>query len=841
MRKVLQFLGSAPVLILLVTAIIALCIWFLGPVIAIAEVRPFESAAARGLTVAGLFLLAIITILVILLVRRSRDTSMATEIAAGPPESSADAAVRAELGEVGARMREALALLRQSKLGGRFGRQHLYQLPWYIIIGPPGAGKTTAIVNSGLKFPLADRMGAKAVSGVGGTRNCDWWFTNEAVLIDTAGRYTTQDSDATADAKAWGGFLDILKKHRSRQPINGALVAISLSDLSLLDEPSRRAHAGAIRKRLAELHDRLGIRFPVYVLFTKADLIAGFEQFFETFGKEAREQVWGFTLPLGRKGEDAPLATFDPEFDALLQQLNNLSLERMQQETDPERRSLIHGFPQQLASLRDVARDFLTEIFQESRFEDRQHLRGVYFTSGTQEGTPIDRLMMGMARTFGIGRQAIGSGHGQGRSYFLTRLLQGVIFREAGIVSADDRVERRYRWAIRGGIAAALLVTLGFASVWTMSYLGNRALVDGARAQVLNYQSLIASIQVNPVADSSLPPIAPALNILRDMPGNPAQGDPEPPIELTWGLYQGDAIGNEAAQTYRAALSQLLLPRLLLRLEEQMSSSINNPELLYEALKVYLMLGLQGPMDRELVTQWLTLDWAYAYSGDANAGLRADLEGHLARLLTQPMQKIELNGPLVDQVQGILAETPIGARVYNGIVSSPEARALPTWRVGEAGGPLTPQVLVRTSGEPYSSGVEGIYTYQGFHEVFLPAALEVARQVAQESWVLGPHATALTSEANLANIARDVMNIYYGDYVGRWERILGDLDVVPVRTMAEAVNLTNILSGPTSPLANILKSISDETKLAEDRTPAEPSAAEDAAAKIASQALRRNP
>ena len=86
--------------------------------------------------------------------------------------------------------------------------KRLASLPWYMFIGPPGAGKTTALVNSGLKFPLADTaVGRSAVRGVGGTRNCDWWFTDEAVLIDTAGRYTTQDSQAAVDSAAWLGFL----------------------------------------------------------------------------------------------------------------------------------------------------------------------------------------------------------------------------------------------------------------------------------------------------------------------------------------------------------------------------------------------------------------------------------------------------------------------------------------------------------------------------------------------------------------------------------------------------------------------------------------------------------
>ena len=38
------------------------------------------------------------------------------------------------------------------------GRQFLYQLPWYIFIGAPGSGKTTALINSGLQFPAGGKV-----------------------------------------------------------------------------------------------------------------------------------------------------------------------------------------------------------------------------------------------------------------------------------------------------------------------------------------------------------------------------------------------------------------------------------------------------------------------------------------------------------------------------------------------------------------------------------------------------------------------------------------------------------------------------------------------------------
>ena len=112
----------------------------------------------------------------------------------------------------------------------RFSRQYLYQLPWYMIIGAPGAGKTTALVNSGLQFPLADKFGKAALRGIGGTRNCDWWFTNDAVLLDTAGRYATQESQQERDASEWHHFLALPCKYRGRQPTNGVIVTLSVAD-----------------------------------------------------------------------------------------------------------------------------------------------------------------------------------------------------------------------------------------------------------------------------------------------------------------------------------------------------------------------------------------------------------------------------------------------------------------------------------------------------------------------------------------------------------------------------------------------------------------------------------
>ena len=177
------------------------------------------------------------------------------------PTSAAQPAENAEQQVLATRFTEAVAALRKmrwqatgKKPGVRdwlavSGGSHLYELPWYVFIGAPGAGKTTALVNSGLSFPLADQFGPGAIRGVGGTRNCDWWFTDEAVLIDTAGRYTTQDSHQEEDKAAWDGFLGLLKKSRPRRPLNGVFLAISVADLLNQSAPARANLAASIRAR----------------------------------------------------------------------------------------------------------------------------------------------------------------------------------------------------------------------------------------------------------------------------------------------------------------------------------------------------------------------------------------------------------------------------------------------------------------------------------------------------------------------------------------------------------------------------------------------------------------
>jgi len=313
----------------------ALLVWLGGPLLAIADVRPLETVAAR---VALLGLLGVAAVAAGPLRQWQQRRRNAALIDRLQPAAGADT--------LAPRFQQALALLRDGiavsdgppLLRWWRRRQQLLRLPWYLFIGAPGAGKTTALLHSGLSFPLADQLGTAPVRGVAGTRQCDWWFTREAVFIDTAGRYTTQDSDAAVDGREWRSFLGLLRQHRPHQPINGVLVTVSVPDLLAGGAELARQQA-AVKARLQELRSVLGLVLPVYLLVTKVDLLAGFSEFFDGLDARQRAQVWGVTLPwVAPPGAQSGAST---ELRALVAQIQACTPARLQQESALARRSPI--------------------------------------------------------------------------------------------------------------------------------------------------------------------------------------------------------------------------------------------------------------------------------------------------------------------------------------------------------------------------------------------------------------------------------------------------------------------------------------------------------------------
>ncbi len=793
MKAILSALLTIPALGALAGALILVpVIWLFAP-------------ALLGIEAAWLLaILSAIPVLVwlgvwVLMVRRrqGRDAALVAG-ATGQDEAAkkADAkkaALTEEERQVATRLSEALNAMKAAG-GGKGG--YLYERPWYVIIGPPGSGKTTAIQNSGLDFPLA----AGRVPGVGGTRNCDWWIAEQAVLIDTAGRYTTQDSDASADKAGWDGFLDLLKRQRPRQPLNGIVVAFGADMLSRLDAAQREAHAQAVRRRIRELEQKLGQRLPVYFLVSKADLVVGFTEFFDDLDREARNQVWGVTFPDSATPE-GHAGSFGTEFAALLARLNDRVIERLQAERGPEQRARIAGFPAQFASLETPLGAFVQAAFGGSRLEPAPFLRGVYFTSGTQEGSPIDRLTGALSRSFGLDPRRPAAVMGQkGRSYFLGRLLREVVFNEARLAAQDRGQAKRGRLVQAGAWAAALVVVLGGAAWgWSASNAeaerGRKLAEAIARAEAASQNLPLARI----AGDDQLQRVLPYLDAVRALP-EAASGEGG-----GLGLSQAAKLTEAGQLSYKQALDRVLLPRLLARLEAQLRAGMQRPDFLYEATRIYLMLGRAGPLDRALVQEWMALDWQQAFPGAVGTPTREALSRHLEALLAQDFARYELDGALVDQARRVFSRLPMAERIYTRLRSA--AANVPAFRPAEALGPAGQRWFALASGRPITeAAIPGLYTVEGLHRALLPRLPAAILDAASESWVLGPEAQAALA-TDPSQLETAVLRLYAEDYARVWQAALTDLVLPPFRNLPQAAEALNLLGAPNSPMRDLLRAV----------------------------------
>src|SRR5215468_8411988 len=302
----------------ILSALVLLLVWTAWFILRVPGPPPVEVIPLwLAITITAVVVLLLVGLFVFRRIRAARAARALEKAIAQQAQEQALAAKPervAEIQEVHRQFQQAIAALKTSKLGGgKRGQDALYVLPWYVMVGPPGAGKTTALRHSGLVFPYLDPSGS-GVKGVGGTRNCDWWFTNEAILLDTAGRYTTEADDHDE----WMAFLEQLLKYRVEKPLNGVIVAVSVSELLDATDDQIQQISKKIRARIDEMQETLKETLPVYVLFTKIDLVAGFTEFFGDLKKSERTQGWGATFRLDADRRD-PTKLFDAEFDILVE------------------------------------------------------------------------------------------------------------------------------------------------------------------------------------------------------------------------------------------------------------------------------------------------------------------------------------------------------------------------------------------------------------------------------------------------------------------------------------------------------------------------------------------
>ena len=809
MKRLIQFLGNKWVLGIIGLIALSLLIWFGAEFIKFGADNVTLSHSTRFIIIGIFWLIWLTWNISQWLVERKQNK----ELIGGIEESQEEAPVDpdAELSQeeqaaVASRFQEALATLKKSRFKSRYGSRSLYQLPWYIIIGPPGSGKTTALVNSGLEFPLAESHGKQALGGIGGTRNCDWWFTNEAVLIDTAGRYTTQDSHRVVDNKAWNSFLSLLKKYRSRRPINGALVAISLQDLMVQTKEQRLLQARTIRSRINELQDELGVRFPVYLTFTKSDLVAGFSEFFANLSQAEREQVWGVSFP-GETSKEAgaDISLLKKELSELVHRLNERLLWRVHQERNTDKRAMIQGFPSHVESLINVLDEFVEHTFAPNKYGSVPMLRGVYFTSGTQEGSPIDRMMAQVSTNFGLEKSSAQQQQGSGKSYFITRLFKDVIFPESELVGVNRKTENILLWARRGVMTALGIVFVGSATLWATGLTQNKSYMSEVEALYAQFNERRKHF------DPRTADMEDALAVVEPLrAASKVYDQEEHPFISNLGLYDGRV--DEAADTlYLNQLREVFQPTLARMLERHLRTLSADDASLLPIFKVYLMVFDQEHRDYEEIRSYAQTRWADLYPGKASEQkqLAANLDHLIAAGFAEDKQPDQF---VVSNARNQLKRITVAQRLYMQL-QKVDNNAQMIDLYPNIGGD-TQRVFGVSENDPVFR-MPFLYTKAGYDQADYGPDSEMMTRIAEDRWIYGSDVRGEDySREDLKKLSKEVEKLYLTDYVQRWRRFFSRFTLADVRSLDQAVNLSLLLSDPvSSPLIHVTELVAENTNL----------------------------
>ncbi|MGC2236689.1 MAG: type VI secretion system membrane subunit TssM [Pyrinomonadaceae bacterium] len=739
-------------------------------------------------------------------------------------EKSADAEKAPKLapaavnGDLAKSAEEVVQFLKTSNLG-EAGKDAVYSLPWYIVAGTPKSGKSSLVLGSNLNFQNLPSQRESEQKFIRPTQNVDWRVTNDAVFVDTAGRFQTE----SGDANEWASLLETIKKYRGTRPIDGFLLVVSAEKILNSDEREIEETAKIMRARLDEVMLRVKLRFPVYLVFTNADSIEGFRDSFSTSKQEGKTLVWGATIPIEKSENGQTL--FDGEFELLQNSIMKRRLMRLSAPFPPVRQLRIFNFPLHFGSTRRKLGAFVSTLFRPNPFSESPFLRGFYFTAAPvakPRVNPGQTLPPNMPQTVG-------------QTYFTERFFRDVVLRDKDLVKTF--VEQKQKPPILGWVLTILgiILTLALLILAGLSLFNNKAmLAEASRKGDTVLKIVREDANINPLsknADDTGKEIA-AIDDLRKLlvklDGYERDGAP---IYMGFGLYTGNRMYKEKLlPIYFNAVERRYKDPMRKKVEDDLrafaaSPSVANPANLteeeeknlgkfYDLLKAYLMLSgdykdkaNQTDISNALKDYWIKESKVPENLQEA-AKDQLDFWAKQVDRDEAPARfpRIQLDGNLITNVRKKLQAFPAPFRYYKRKVTEISKQ------VDEKFGATTVEAILSRNNADASFmegnyAVPGAYTLEGYR-LMKKAIGDAETTLSADDWVMGEMDKKQITGTN--DDARKIEERYFRDYADQWRNFVKGARVKSY-TKENAKDALQSFSSKSSPMLILSQEIARNT------------------------------
>lgn len=673
----------------------------------------------------------------------------------------------------------------------------LYELPWYVVIGGEKDAKSALLQQNNLE-PVLHRANDESDTD----QYIRFWNNDNVVVIEVGHRLFDNEG---IDEGLWRVLAKQLLKYRPRQAINGVIMAIGCDHFLQCDKKARQILSTNLQEAILELGAHTGLLLPVYSVFTKADTISDFVNFFSSYYGGDVENPFGVTFSIDEK------LHFEPhQLDRSCQDiLKNLSQQQFQllRDARKEEADSIIALPYQLRVIFERANELLTNIGRENRVRQAVWLRGMYLVTTGQKGESYDLLTQLVAEKAAFNADAVRAQPQGRKNLFSSRIFSHVIIPEAEIVGVNKH--RHY-----GYIAARSVFVLGVSAgvaLFGLQLRDNWNLDEAFRSKATTELSLYRN-DVNRLREghTGLAELIPVLNEFREV-------DQDGYKPLPW--YQRVSIkqkdtAEQIRYVYQQQLQLFLLPQIadLLSSELYVYVNLGNPSKVFELLRYYQMLFDPRRLDQNEMINYLvdTLD----DQGDISADSLSKLSLLMADLFDSDYGSVlkpndELISVAVQNLEGLSPERLIYARV----------KALPEYRN---------RVDVRrqlgdkfTSVFQFKPGFHGyllpeLYTRQGHSNIDLSVKSSLLKKQLEEfKSIQGDMSVA--SVAELTELSKKVQRLYYSDYVYQWKELVNNIEIKDYASMADLAYAIKISREPaSSPFVDVLNAVVINTTLASE-------------------------
>ncbi|WP_456300289.1 type VI secretion system membrane subunit TssM [Salinivibrio proteolyticus] len=810
-------LAAFPILLVAIFILVNVAIWWAGPWLTLGEQKPLASIAARAIC-SGFITLGALAIWGVWQWRKLQGFKAEQEHAERlreDPIQVYEERQQSELDQVVANMKQNLNK-----------RNHLYALPWYLVLGLENAGKTSLINRSGQNFVFSSVMRASGQKSEN-PYSFDWWIGDESVLIDPDGELLTQgnkdeNNDGELERRLWLHFVKWLEQTRSRRPLNGIVLTLDASHLATATASERKAYANLLRARLRELMETLSTRLPVYIALTKLDLLYGFEPFFKHYSKQQRDEVLGFTFSLNSVDDlDSWLKEFDEAYSGFIDRVNAIVPHALATPLDFEDRKAIYSFSRQIAGLKEILATFFNEALASDQFSTSALVRGAYFTSVYQQGVPTNAFDDAASRRYGLSHAVNRAQKSKNSTvYFTQRLFSNIIYPEAGLASDNFRVAKHKRRLIGMSVLTCSIATVLLAGTWHRYYLANVAHADAVLTKVDQYKTQFPSNAAGASQQEVLKP----LNQIRQATLEFGFFRDKPKYISDFGLYQGHVIGPKVEQTYLNLLKSRFLPLLMADTVVDLNQATTDQERLV-ALRVYRMMVDKSGRYHDYVMDYFSQQWQREFAGQKT--IQERLLGHLdyamrhtdltdARrqgdeVAERVMRPYDMT---IARAQADLRTMPTDQRVYRNLKLDAQTVLGAPMNLRNSVGPVFDVVFEERVVNSENLYIPQMLTKKGFEEYFVPKLQSVSDLALIDSWVLGEAETAEFSEADKKALRNKIRDLYVADYTNTWRTALNEIDVKFFSDINDAVTVLDNFTGHVGPLQRLLRTLETNTQLA---------------------------